>query len=916
MDFETFKKSYFPQLFHVKDDNQSEDEHDDLQKLKQGVSQNTDQEQSLFNKLTKLETMIKDKFANNWVSVRKAFLDLDTDYDGFVTVEDILRYFGNEGTKKEFDFRDLKKLIVDKDSKRLGKISYADFSKWMGGVIHQSEGFYFRHDSMKNPQYEKNLKNYEEKIMRNNQKIMKEQLDEMDIEHTVIEKIKFQWKTLKKAFIDLNQEKTGAIKPAELKIYLHHWGLYINDEQFKKLFDKFDHDKDGKISYEDFQNTVGMEINPMEFLYFRQDNPRAPKQQTCRHDKCWESPIGFSDYCQTHVKMFKERGLQILTGLTEKIPDWKTFIKRIRQNVQKDDANIIKFTTFIKVLEDYDVKLNEREKELIMQSFVANQDRDNILINVSRLFSIRLTNKIRKIYDKVDMYEEMDNPDLVDNSGYFGIFYREKVNLKDINENQFVDVISRNNKLVGIMKNIKEIDKDNNGYVTNQELDDIFKMHYERELGDKDIKKLFKPFASIQNRILIDYKKLRDHILAKLKDRDDKGEQVLPTQITLDKRSESFKSSLGRSIMKQRLSTERKPILRIEDQSANYIQRERPNKNTLNNIDYASNPTLKTPEKYGKNINGSLFQNNSQIMGFTPMIKDRIKTPSLMQKNQNMSANFKNHQNLNKSLINDPTQITSSLTKNAQVRTKLAYEWKNIYRGLSLQDQQNSGKINKRLFEKTVHQNGVYLSKEELINIYSRFSISENDIDYAQMSKDMGLQSNSLNLVSQTHKYLSQIHQYGQNIQNQHSQMRPQSTNTQISNLKSVQDTKSVLNFNTKPQYLNNSNTHIEETKSVSRSVINNDVHQRRHSQQSQRSYRTNSVMGNDSRNITKILNKNLDQIKYMLKSSDVNRKGYLSEQQMMNLMKNFNIALTSYGKFKKTGTDEVDYIKFLKHYL
>lgn len=40
--------------------------------------------------------------------------------------------------------------------------------------------------------------------MKNNNKIMKEQLEEMDIEHTVIEKIKFQWKTLKKAFIDLN----------------------------------------------------------------------------------------------------------------------------------------------------------------------------------------------------------------------------------------------------------------------------------------------------------------------------------------------------------------------------------------------------------------------------------------------------------------------------------------------------------------------------------------------------------------------------------------------------------------------------------------------------------------------------------------------------------------------------------------
>jgi len=38
MDFETFKKTYFPHLFHIKDDNLSEDEHNDLQKLRQGVN--------------------------------------------------------------------------------------------------------------------------------------------------------------------------------------------------------------------------------------------------------------------------------------------------------------------------------------------------------------------------------------------------------------------------------------------------------------------------------------------------------------------------------------------------------------------------------------------------------------------------------------------------------------------------------------------------------------------------------------------------------------------------------------------------------------------------------------------------------------------------------------------------------------
>jgi len=36
------------------------------------------------------------------------------------------------------------------------------------------------------------------------------------------------------------------------------------------------------------------------------------------------------------------------------------------------------------------------------------------------------------------MYEEADNTDLVDNSGYFGIFYREKVKLEPISEQELI----------------------------------------------------------------------------------------------------------------------------------------------------------------------------------------------------------------------------------------------------------------------------------------------------------------------------------------------------------------------------------------------------------------------------------------------------------------------------------------------
>ena len=43
----------------------------------------------------------------------------------------------------------------------------------------------------------------------------------------------------------------------------------ISPEDFKKVFDKFDLDGDGQISYKDFQVSIGSEMFPAEGLYFR-----------------------------------------------------------------------------------------------------------------------------------------------------------------------------------------------------------------------------------------------------------------------------------------------------------------------------------------------------------------------------------------------------------------------------------------------------------------------------------------------------------------------------------------------------------------------------------------------------------------------------------------------------------------------
>ena len=55
---------------------------------------------------------------------------------------------------------------------------------------------------------------------------------------------------------------------------------------------------------------------------------------------------------------------------------------------------------------------------------------------------------------------------------------------------------------------LRELDPTKNGYVTNQELEDIFKIILPHQLRDVNLKKVFRKFASIQNKLLIDYKRV------------------------------------------------------------------------------------------------------------------------------------------------------------------------------------------------------------------------------------------------------------------------------------------------------------------------------------------------------------------------------------------------------------------------
>lgn len=126
------------------------------------------------------------------------------------------------------------------------------------------------------------------------------------------------------------------------------------------------------------------------------------------------------------------------------------------------------------------------------------------------------------------MYEDLEvsdneEDDAVDAAGYTGNFRRNEKDLVPISESQFMEIIRNNNKMVQIMSMIYEIDKDANGYVTSTEIDDILKILYPNEFGNKKLKNILKPFCSSANKVLLDYKAFRKFMNENLEDPDVKS---------------------------------------------------------------------------------------------------------------------------------------------------------------------------------------------------------------------------------------------------------------------------------------------------------------------------------------------------------------------------------------------------------
>ena len=112
--------------------------------------------------------------------------------------------------------------------------------------------------------------------------------------------------------------KSGNIDKKEIEYYLSHWGFKLTKTQFQELYSLLDRDGDGLISYEDFQHSVGNEISPPEFLYFRQENQKT-KFAKCLFPRCWDPAEGQTDYCALHAKVNKQNAIETVAMIKNQI---------------------------------------------------------------------------------------------------------------------------------------------------------------------------------------------------------------------------------------------------------------------------------------------------------------------------------------------------------------------------------------------------------------------------------------------------------------------------------------------------------------------------------------------------------------------------------------------------------------------
>jgi len=292
--------------------------------------------------------------------------------------------------------------------------------------------------------------------------------------------------------------------------------------------------------------------------------------------------------------------------------------------------------------------------------------------------------------------------------------------------------------------------------LTLTELHQVFSNVYPK-LEGRSMYKLFRQFSSIQNKNLIEYRKLLEYLKARISQGSPKNllekaqnvvcEQTKETEHVLPNAEETDKLVSKEAVFYKSPTTKRMQNIKNEILKQVMNSQEPENFNPVDTV-----PALQELEP-------ELIE-RTKLEGLISPRMERKALPKLNSRNLQKSMNIHKNgmalsQNRERSsqLSTYSTFSTSFFSKTNQVlQQKLGYEWKNIMRSLNAVDLNSSGIVTKKEFENCVHKHGVYLSRDELSNICKRYS-QDGDVNYHRISVELGLHKPSFDYMKPLSKY-------------------------------------------------------------------------------------------------------------------------------------------------------------------
>ena len=247
--------------------------------------------------------------------------------------------------------------------------------------------------------------------------------------------------------------------------------------------------------------------------------------------------------------MYVDRGLQIFQGFFNQLSNqlkWAQFLKLVGEYCFQfdDDLRSISKENLQKALSRFNIKYTDESIQLLLNTFPAKggQERGDYLV-VDKLFEVRVASKLNQAYTLVEFEGTDEDEVAIDASGYTGNFRRENNRKKDqklLKFDELLEIIRTRNCMLDIMRRIKEIDREFNGYVTTTELEDILRLSYAKELTGFNLKFIFRKYASIQNKILIDYRTFRDDIIKGLKQVSNEEKKMKVVELLMQKSARAY----------------------------------------------------------------------------------------------------------------------------------------------------------------------------------------------------------------------------------------------------------------------------------------------------------------------------------------------------------------------------------------